>query len=224
MASQFLPSTIAELKDTLGLIPHPEGGFFLETFRAGAQPMASRGQTDFSVASRALVTTECTSRPDNDTRRNALTCIFWTPTLKSPTQPLVQNQSDHVHLYQGGLPFVFHMYDPVTGTFTTATLGPDISNGHVLQLPVAAGLWKSGHLLTEYPGIQADYSLIAEAVGPGFDFHDFRFVEQSELDTVNDLNIREKMFKYIHGSMNMDEIGQHYTDETMQEAKAKTRL
>lgn len=30
----------------LGLIPHPDHGYFRETYRSGATPMASRGQTD----------------------------------------------------------------------------------------------------------------------------------------------------------------------------------
>ena len=31
--------------DRLGLVPHPEGGFFVETYRTGAAPMSSRGKT-----------------------------------------------------------------------------------------------------------------------------------------------------------------------------------
>ena len=30
----------------LGMIPHPEGGFFVETYRSGSVPMTSRGLTD----------------------------------------------------------------------------------------------------------------------------------------------------------------------------------
>lgn len=32
----------------LGLIPHADHGFFRETYRSGATPMTSRGQTDLS--------------------------------------------------------------------------------------------------------------------------------------------------------------------------------
>ena len=31
--------------DRLGLVPHPEGGFFVETYRTGRAPMSSRGKT-----------------------------------------------------------------------------------------------------------------------------------------------------------------------------------
>lgn len=47
--------TRSELRTQLGLIPHPEGGCFLETFRSGSTPMSSRGQTDLNVPERDLV-------------------------------------------------------------------------------------------------------------------------------------------------------------------------
>lgn len=103
--NSYLPDTAAELVELLGLIPHPEGGFFLETHRSGSEPMSSRGQTDFSVPSHCLVETtgrdDC--RPDRSKFRNCLTSIYWVPTKKSPSLPLVENLSDHVHYYQGGL-------------------------------------------------------------------------------------------------------------------------
>ena len=34
-----------EWADTLNLIPHPESGFFIETYRAGTQQMKSQGRT-----------------------------------------------------------------------------------------------------------------------------------------------------------------------------------
>jgi uncharacterized protein len=104
------------------------------------------------------------------------------------------NLSDHVHYYQGGQPFQYHLYDPRTATLRTVILGPDICHGHVLQLPVVAGEWKCGRLLM--PSITAnttmsntstiaipDYCIVSEAVGPGFDFYDFHFVSQDELES-----------------------------------------
>ena len=110
--------TADRLVAKLGLIPHPEGGYFLETWRSGSVPMSSRGQTDFGAL--ATKTGEVNAdlvvaagreprRPDGDARRNALTSIFWMPTKSSPTLRLAVNLSDHVHYYQGGLPFRYHL-------------------------------------------------------------------------------------------------------------------
>jgi len=95
--------TVDTIVKKLGLIPHPEGGFFRETHRAGGTPMTARGETDFNVPNDDLVATNRTDRrPDSDGRRNALTSIFWMPTRASPTLLLAINLSDHVHYYHSG--------------------------------------------------------------------------------------------------------------------------
>jgi Cupin superfamily (DUF985) len=88
-----------------------------------------------------------------------------------------------VHYYQGGKPFEYTIYDPTTKKLSTHVLGPDIMNGQVLQFPVKGGLWKCGRLLVDdLDNIDADYCIISEAVGPGFDVHDFHFVNSKDLD------------------------------------------
>ena len=122
-------------------------------------------------------------RPDKDVRRNCLTSIYWVPTNESPILKLARNVSDHVHYYQGGKPFEYTIYDPSTKNVSKYVLGPDITNGQLLQVPVPGGLWKCGRLLTdELPSIEADYCIIAEAVGPGFDVNDFHFLNSKDLE------------------------------------------
>jgi predicted cupin superfamily sugar epimerase len=190
--NSYLPKKATDLQKQLGLIPHPEGGFFLETFRSGAVPMASRGQTDFQVPAHNLIETpdrkDC--REDKDIRRNCITSIYWVPTSESPFLPLVMNKSDHVHYYQGGKPFEYKLYDPETKKMEVHILGPDISNGHILQFPVKGGAWKCGKLLDQaLPELEADYCIVAEAVGPGFDFHDLTAIKKNLL---NDLTQEQK--------------------------------
>jgi uncharacterized protein len=170
-----LPTNVEEVVDLLGLIPHPEGGFFRETFRSGATPMASRGQTDFDVEPEHLVATS--GREGG--RRNALTSIYWMPTRKSPNLPVVMNQSSHVHCYHGGLPFEYVTYDSKSRTVERAVLGPNLKAGHRPQVIVEGGVWKTGRLLTEYSD-RYDYCLLGEAVAPGFDVCDFRVVNSEE--------------------------------------------
>ena len=90
--------TAAGMVKALGLVPHPEGGFFLETWRTGAAPMTTMGQTALDAPCGLVVTDDRPDmRPDKDTRRNALTSIFWMPTRASPKLMLARNTSDHVH-------------------------------------------------------------------------------------------------------------------------------
>ena len=164
----------------LGLIPHPEGGFFLETHRSGSTPMSSQGQTDFNVAYDDLVVTNRTDRrPDGDGRRNALTSIYWMPTGSSPKLHLTINISDHVHYYHGGEPFEFILVDPQAKKVQRVILGGNVLAGHKFQLPVKGGIWKCGHLLVPNStdsSSKDSYCLIGEGVAPGFDFYDFTWV------------------------------------------------
>jgi uncharacterized protein len=191
----------SDLQTQLGLIPHPEGGFFLETFRSGSVPMTSRGQTDLDVPSWDLVDapSRAGNRPDGDIRRNCLTSIYWVPTTESPLLLLATNLSDHVHYYQGGKPFEYIIYNPKTKSIQVSILGPDIVNGHVLQLAVQGGMWKCGRLLDqELPEITADYCIIAEAVAPGFDLHDFSFISPTSLEVVDDPTVQELLWPFLY--------------------------
>lgn len=139
-------------------------------------------------------------RPDKDDRRNCLTSIYWVPNATSPVLNVVHNTSDHVHYYQGGVPFEYTIYDPTTKQIQVQVLGPDLANGQSLQVPVAGGLWKCGRLLPDsLPGVDADYCIIAEAVGPGFDFHDFNFVNAKDLEEQGmDVETRQRLEPFLH--------------------------
>jgi uncharacterized protein len=249
--STTLPSTIAELVQLLKLIPHPEGGYFREIHRSGSVPMASRGLTDSSIAShanRSLVRVlkqdlgEDRGKMDDDfVERNALTSIFWVPTRQSPKLLLAVNLSDHVHYYQGGgFAFIYYIYDPKTSTFRSVILGPNLSLGQELQVAVASGEWKCGHLAPldatlerdhgTFSGdvsvplvdVHPDYAIIGEAVGPGFDVHDFRWISESDM---NDLSreVRSLLLGFLHPDTNVivnknRDFDQHY-DSTLHVAE-----
>ena len=180
----LLPKKTADLVEQMGLIPHPEGGFFLETHRSGAQPMTTRGQTAFDVDPKWLVDTTDRREKREDPRRNALTSIFWIPTVKSPNLMLFVNLSDHVHYYQGGKPFHYITYDPSTKALDHTVLGPDLKRGQKLQFGVPGGVWKCGYLVMEDDRFEdIEYSVIGEAVGPGFDLVDCRPLTEEDLAT-----------------------------------------
>lgn len=169
--------------------------------------MASRGQTDFDVPARDLVETPERKdlRPDHDIRRNCLTSIYWVPTKESPKLPLIVNKSDHVHYYQGGKPFEYMLYDPDEREFDIQILGPDLAHGHNMQIPVKGGVWKCGKILGEaLPEIEADYCIVAEAVAPGFDFHDFAPIKEEQLKELTPEQ-RELVLPHLARQANLSE-------------------
>ena len=200
----------------LGLIPHPEGGYFREIHRSGSTPMLSKGQTDLTVATQFNSNTHDNAwpqqvyepltiapgrdkrRPDGDIRRNCLTTIIWMPTRHTPRLLLAVNLSDHVHFYHGGAGFEYFMYDPVKGELLREVLGPNLGEGQKLQVACPGGVWKCGRLLKNDT---LDYCLIGEAVAPGFDFHDFSWVTKSEIMSLPNKEHQHILLQFLHGDI-----------------------
>jgi predicted cupin superfamily sugar epimerase len=236
-----LPPKIKDLISALDLIPHPEGGFFTETYRSGSEPMSTMGQTGFHCEhpdiNLVVANGRRNNRPDGDERRNALTSIYWVPTMKSPKLLLAYNCSDHVHYYQGGRPFKYSIYDPESGKLSEMTLGPELHKGHKPQIAVRGGLWKCGMMETDcddesLPENEYEYSLIGEAVAPGFDFHDFTWVTETLLrKTCNDDRLVNLFLPFIHersseilkDNKTVDDAVGYYEDDKAKEQRIKER-
>ena len=211
----------------LGLIRHPEGGYFLETYRSGSENcMRKNGQTDTRVPTNyvededhQIVLQKGTSeyeslcltvdrhhcRPDGDDRRNCLTSIVWMSTSKQPILHLCRNYSDNIHYWQGGLRFEYLIYDPRNAELNSYILGPDVAKGEHLQVSVPGGTWKCGRLLVDSDDETLDYCLIGEAVAPGFDFYDFSWVTKEQvMARVADVDHRDLLKTYVRA--NIDDV------------------
>jgi uncharacterized protein len=140
----------------LDLQPHPEGGFYRETYRC-----------DEKIAAAALP-----GRYGSD--RNDSTAIYYLLTPES-FSAMHRLQSDEVfHFYAG---------DPVTmlqlhgdGRAETIVLGQDILAGQRPQVVVPRGVWQ-GLFLND----GGSFALLGATVSPGFDFADF---ELADCDTL----------------------------------------
>ena len=152
-----------ELIASLNLIPHPEGGYFKETFRSGATPMQSQGATD--------PTGKCMDTDRDGSARNILTSIYWMLNRETPFGWWCKNASDHVHYFHEGVGLIYHVIDP-DGQYSKHILGNDCANGEEPQLIVRGGCWKAVELTDK-----ESFALIGEAVAPGFDFKDFQWGE-----------------------------------------------
>lgn len=143
--------------DTLALIehlslrPHPEGGFFRETFRA---PLNLTGLPHGS-------------------RRQASTAIYFL--LPAGTFSAWHRvSSDEVWHFYDGDPLDLHMIDE-TGRHTVIRLGRGIVNGQRPQAVVPAGVWQAAVPTGDR------FTLCGCTVAPGFDFTDFELPERATL-------------------------------------------
>ena len=163
-----------------------QGGYFRETYRSGAEPMASKGKTD--PAGDLMPTSRNSTRPGEDSltlnssdngddgQRNVMTSMIFMATSDSPILYFGINHSDHVHYFHGppGCSYTYHCILP-TGEVQEFTLGSDTLNGELLQIVFPKGCLKAGHL-------NGSHCLIGEGVAPGFDFRDFAFCDEDMLE------------------------------------------
>lgn len=145
---------VQALIDALGLVPHPERGYYVETYRASARvhPAAHVGE------------------------RAASTAIYFLVSADQPATSLHRLKSDEVfHLYDGGPLDILRLYPG--GHWDVPRLGVHLEAGERPQIVVPAGVWFGTELA---PG--ASHCLIGCTVAPGFEFADFELAEGPELE------------------------------------------
>jgi predicted cupin superfamily sugar epimerase len=154
--SMHLPN-LADLVNQLNLTPHPEGGFYRETYR-------STGVIPHSVLPAGF-------KGD----RNTSTAIYYLLPEGACSRFHRIASDEGWHLYLGG-PLDVVQLDPVTGELTVTTLGANLAKGETFQAMVPAGVWFGAQAR---PG--CGYALVGCTVAPGFDFDDFELATRSQL-------------------------------------------
>ena len=145
-----------EIIRKLGLEPHPEGGFFKETYRSEA----SIEQDDLGVEFMG--------------RRSFSTAIYFLLTSDS-FSALHRIRQDEIWHYYDGSPIKLHMINPA-GQYSFVIIGRDLSAGQVPQYVVEAGTWFGATVENE-----DDFTLLGCTVSPGFDFRDFQLAKRDEM-------------------------------------------
>jgi predicted cupin superfamily sugar epimerase len=148
--------TSAELVGYLGLTPHPEGGFYKETYR-------SEGW----VAQDAL--------PNRFKGNRAYSTAIYFLLEMGQFSAFHRIQSDECwHHYQGGALEIF-VLEPAVG-LQIIRLGKEMGKGEVFQAVVPAGRWFASR-----PVATTGYALVGCTVAPGFDFADFEMARADQL-------------------------------------------
>ncbi|MDD2710187.1 MAG: cupin domain-containing protein [Verrucomicrobiae bacterium] len=139
----------------LRLVPHPEGGFFRETYRCEEQIAAGLPRRYTSP-------------------RSFSTAIYFL--LRSQdVSTLHRLQSDEIWHFYHGSPLSLHLLTP-DGRHLTQHLGRDPAQGQRLQAVIKAGCWFGATV-----NAPQAFTLLGCTVAPGFDFADFELGQGSEL-------------------------------------------
>jgi predicted cupin superfamily sugar epimerase len=141
------------LAEQLDLQPHPEGGWFRETWRS---PVSFRP-------------------PGYPGERSAATAIYF---LLHPGESSRWHvvRSDELWFWHRGGPLVLRLggagAEPADAS--VVVLGGDLDAGQQPQVLVPAGVWQSAAPAAQTP------VLVSCAVAPGFDYTDLRFTEDPQ--------------------------------------------
>jgi len=135
----------------LDLQPHPEGGFYREVFRSNQTVMV------------------------NGQARSASTSIYYLLN-QGAYSAWHRIDADETWYFLAGQTLKLYMLAQ-DGSLTTCLLGhPLVDQGASLQLTVAAGYWFAAE-----PTPNADYTLVACNVAPGFEFDGFELATPQDL-------------------------------------------
>ncbi len=146
--------TIQQLIQFYQLLPHPEGGYYKETYRSteslnvNSLPKRFNGERNYSTAIYFLL------------EENSFSAFH-------------RIQSDECwHFYAGDAVDIHVLH--TNGKYELSKLGSNLDMGEQFHAIVPAGAWfatkTSGH-----------YSLVGCTVSPGFDFADFELAKSAEL-------------------------------------------
>lgn len=146
--------TIKDIVRQLGLQPHPEGGFYRETYRSPdeVQPiyLGHKG------------------------KRNCSTCIYFLLTSDSFSAFHRIKQDEIWHFYKGS-PVGIHMISK-DGLYSMIRLGNNFDKGEIPQFVVPNGTWFASEVIDEN-----GFALTGCTVSPGFDFADFEMGNRQKL-------------------------------------------
>ena len=167
-----IPPTCAEVARALALAPHPEGGYFRETYRSAIAFDSDRGRRSLSTAISFLVATGSPSRFHRLT-------------------------SDELWIYQGGEPLELLLItaggdlrrvvlgDPRVMPPTTRGAGTaDAPAKTSATMCVPAGVWQAARVSPDGGGCgdqERSWTLVTCVVSPGFEYEDFELGERGRL-------------------------------------------
>lgn len=142
----------------LNLNPHPEGGYYRETYRS---PL---------IVKRDSIGQQFTGA------RSCSTGIYFL-LQKGQVSHFHRIKSDEMwHFYQGNPLEIIEVSED--GGLIKTVLGPSILEGQCLQYVVKAGHWFGAQILNPE---KASFALVGCTVAPGFDFKDFELAQNNEI-------------------------------------------
>ncbi len=146
----------------LGLQPHPEGGFYKETFRSNMNVTVDKEIYGID-------------------KRSAGTSIYYL-LRGNEFSAWHRFKSDEVWNYHGGSSLTLHMINGETGTYSQAIIGDATAETAEPQFTIKENTWFAASV-----NDKESFSLVGCAVFPGFDFSDFELADPTLMEVYPEL-------------------------------------
>ena len=141
----------------LDLLPHPEGGYYKETYRS-----------ELSINLESI-------EENRQGSRSLCTGIYFLLD-KGNFSAFHRIKSDELWHFYAGDPITIHMIDQ-QGNYSAQDVGNNIDDGQVLQYLVPANTWFASEIKDD-----RSYALVGCTVSYGFDFNDFEMANKSLIE------------------------------------------
>ncbi|MFY7899616.1 MAG: cupin domain-containing protein [Chitinophagaceae bacterium] len=151
--------TVKQLVDLYQLLPHPEGGYYKETYRS-----------TFMVNKTAL--------PDSFTSDKSVSTAIYFLLEKGNFSAFHRIKSDECWHFYAGETLHIYVINP-QGELSIIQLGNQFEKGEVFQAVVPANCWFASE-----PAPNSNFSFVGCTVAPGFDFEDFEMAKAAELAAI----------------------------------------
>ncbi|MFY0688455.1 MAG: cupin domain-containing protein [Cyclobacteriaceae bacterium] len=145
-------NSIEEIVKQLDLLPHPEGGFYRETYRSKGNFIPKQLEIE--------------------SERSYSTAIYFMLT-KGSFSAFHRIKQDEIWHFYAGHPIKLHMISP-NGHYTSQLIGINFAQGELPQFMVPANYWFASE-------VKDHYALAGCTVAPGFDFEDFDLADRQAL-------------------------------------------
>jgi predicted cupin superfamily sugar epimerase len=141
------------------LQPHPEGGWYKQTYKSSEQ-----------IAADAL--------PDRFKTNRAFSTAIYFLLEKGNFSAFHRIKSDECWHFYAGDPLLIYIIEQ-NGELTIISLGNDLKKGQSFQYVVSANCWFAGR-----PAPGSEYCFVGCTVSPGFEFEDLELASATELSAI----------------------------------------
>ncbi|HEY5966628.1 MAG TPA: cupin domain-containing protein [Chitinophagaceae bacterium] len=149
-------SIVNTLIQRYGLVPHPEGGWYKQTYKSNEQIAAETLPKRFAAS------------------RFFSTAIYFL-LEKGNFSAFHRIKSDECWHFYAGDPLLVHIIEQ-NGDLKVISLGSDHEKGQSFQYVVPANCWFASR-----PAPGSEYCFVGCTVSPGFEFEDFELADTTEL-------------------------------------------